>query len=427
MNESPSAIGGEFFSRSTVLGLVAIAAALSFLVLANPANSGWGLSSSDWLALCFFVIGLLMSLLEAHRLQPWARISEEASPLLRAWNPAICRWVGLHLVLLVIGSLYWLLPEYRRPLYGPFFEVTHWVTPLIACLSLPYFVLQDRWQADRGDMLLAIGQTLLYRRRVRSDEGVTQFVLGWLVKAFFLPLMFCYAHQNLVFFQGVFANPSTVDITFATWIQRIITALFLLDLCWACMGYSWALRMTDTHIRSTDRSPLSWTATLACYEPWGRLVGTSYLATSDAHRWATWLPPDHPLHHLWGCVIVLLIGIYTASTLAFGLRFSNLTHRGIVSWGPYRYFRHPAYLSKNLSWWMVGVPFANAESTEEAIRNCLMLLGLNAVYWMRARTEEAHLGADPAYRSYSQDVQQRQQTFMAKFRRMVTTHRKASH
>ena len=38
-------------------------------------------------------------------------------------------------------------------------------------------------------------------------------------------------------------------------------------------------------------------------------------------------------------------------------RFSNLTHRGIITNGPYRYSKHPAYLAKNLSWWLVSMPF----------------------------------------------------------------------
>ena len=40
-----------------------------------------------------------------------------------------------------------------------------------------------------------------------------------------------------------------------------------------------------------------------------------------------------------------------------GPRFSNLTHRGILTHGPYAWSKHPAYLSKNLFWWLSSLPF----------------------------------------------------------------------
>ena len=52
---------------------------------------------------------------------------------------------------------------------------------------------------------------------------------------------------------------------------------------------------------------------------------------------------------IWGAILVVLTGIYAWATMAFGLRFSNLTHRGILTHGPYAFTKHPAYMSKNAS------------------------------------------------------------------------------
>ncbi len=93
--------------------------------------------------------------------------------------------------------------------------------------------------------------------------------------------------------------------------------------------------------------------------------------------------------------------IYSLSTVAFGLRFSNLTHRGIITGGPYRFTKHPAYLSKNLSWWLISVPFVAGADWPTALRHCVLLLLLNGVYFLRARTEEWHLSRDPAYVAYA--------------------------
>ena len=35
------------------------------------------------------------------------------------------------------------------------------------------------------------------------------------------------------------------------------------------------------------------------------------------------------------------------------------------------------------------------------MRNCLLLFGVNIIYFLRAKTEERHLSRDPAYVEYS--------------------------
>jgi hypothetical protein len=74
-----------------------------------------------------------------------------------------------------------------------------------------------------------------------------------------------------------------------------------------------------------------------------------------------------------GAWLVLLTGIYAWATVAFGFRFSNLTHRGILTHGPYAWTKHPAYVSKNLFWWCAVLPFLSvgrqAWSTWSATRH----------------------------------------------------------
>lgn len=50
------------------------------------------------------------------------------------------------------------------------------------------------------------------------------------------------------------------------------------------------------------------------------------------------------------------MAIYSRASLALGFKASNLTNRGIVSHGPYKYVRHPAYICKNLAWIIGGFP-----------------------------------------------------------------------
>jgi protein-S-isoprenylcysteine O-methyltransferase Ste14 len=124
--------------------------------------------------------------------------------------------------------------------------------------------------------------------------------------------------------------------------------------------------------------------------------------TANTRPWSHWLAGSDAATLAYGAVLVALAGLYAWSTVIFGLRFSNLTHRGILTNGPYRWFKHPAYLSKNVFWWLAHLPFlVTAGGPAEALRNSALLLLVNAVYWWRAKTEGRHLDADPDYRAYA--------------------------
>jgi protein-S-isoprenylcysteine O-methyltransferase Ste14 len=118
--------------------------------------------------------------------------------------------------------------------------------------------------------------------------------------------------------------------------------------------------------------------------------------------WGIWLEGHDALLWLWGAVLVFLTAIYSWATVAFGFRFSNLTYRGVLTNGPYRYTRHPAYLAKNAFWWLSTMPMlATTGSLVDAVRNTVLLAAVSAVYYWRAKTEEAHLLAeDPKYGEY---------------------------
>jgi len=101
-------------------------------------------------------------------------------------------------------------------------------------------------------------------------------------------------------------------------------------------------------------------------------------------------------------MILLLTSIYALSTVVFGIRFSNPTNRGIITHGPHRFTKHPAYVSKNLPWWLISVPFISAAGAATAAMHCAILLGVNGIYWLRAKTEERHLMHAPTYRAYAE-------------------------
>ena len=55
---------------------------------------------------------------------------------------------------------------------------------------------------------------------------------------------------------------------------------------------------------------------------------------------------------------------------------------------------------KNLSWWLISVPFL-LNTWQIAVKGSVLLLGLNVIYYLRARTEERHLSHYPEYVAYA--------------------------
>jgi protein-S-isoprenylcysteine O-methyltransferase Ste14 len=166
------------------------------------------------------------------------------------------------------------------------------------------------------------------------------------------------------------------------------------------------MKPLDAHIRSANPYAAGWTAALICYPPFTLMAPGGPLdyhpGTLGEGGWSYWLDGYPLLMTLVAFAMVSLTAIYAWATVAFGIRFSNLTHRGILTHGPYAWTKHPAYVSKNLFWWLATLPFfATTGNMNDMIRNSFVMALVAGVYYWRARTEERHLSADPAYRDYA--------------------------
>jgi protein-S-isoprenylcysteine O-methyltransferase Ste14 len=110
-------------------------------------------------------------------------------------------------------------------------------------------------------------------------------------------------------------------------------------------------------------------------------------------------------------VLLALLAVYAWSAVSLNFKASNLTHRGIISHGPYRYFRHPAYTCKVLAWWIGMVPplyVAAQSSLWQALLMTGSMFGWSVIYYMRALTEEDHLrSVDGEYDAYCEKVKYR--------------------
>jgi protein-S-isoprenylcysteine O-methyltransferase Ste14 len=317
-------------------------------------------------------------------------------------NRVAVKLVGLAGIYALLALAYWVLPIYRRE-FQHFFIFIRPAIPIIL-LTAPFYVwLTDRAMKEPVDGCFMTGLALMGRWDDVSWKLVRSYAAGWLVKGFFLPFMLEAAFQDVQWFLATDLKSQLMESRYG-WYDLTFRMLYGVDVVWGSTGYLMTLRLFHTHVRSTEHTLDGWLVCLICYAPfWGVIYG-NYVNYEDGYYWAYWLSDQTVLRILWGAAILALTVIYCWATISFGARFSNLTHRGILTNGPYRWSKHPAYIAKNLSWWLISMPFLSADGPAEAVRLSLLLLGVNAIYYWRAKTEERHLSADPVYRQYAEWV-----------------------
>jgi protein-S-isoprenylcysteine O-methyltransferase Ste14 len=313
---------------------------------------------------------------------------------------SVTKIAGLWATFAIIGFIYCLERWYWRGTWYFAMEVLMAIAIPLFLLAIPYVLWIDRHLKNPRDASWHFGAMLIGREPYAIEE-VWIHLRAWAVKGFFCAFMISilpwgYAEVVAVDLATLPRNPFAITTT-------LISVLFLIDVQLAMVGYVLTLKPLDAQIRSANPHLAGWVAALICYPPFIQMGGTGVL---DYHPgsadWGLWLQGHEALAWVWGAILVFLTGIYAWATAIYGIRFSNLTYRGVITNGPYRFTRHPAYLGKNLFWWFSTMPFlATTGSFVDSVRNtCLMAL-VSAVYYWRAKTEEKHLLAeDPKYREY---------------------------
>jgi hypothetical protein len=307
--------------------------------------------------------------------------------------------IGLWTTWLAILIVYWVVRYYTDIGSQFYFQLLRIFGPALFLLSIPYVFLVDRYSREPHDALWQAGAWIIGDRASTEPAVLWDYFRAWMIKGFFLAFMFSVLPFSV---RAVLAGWDQMPEQPQVFFHWTIEFMFLVDATFSTIGYLLTLKLMDSHIRSANPYTAAWVAALVCYPPFiwagsGRILEFQV----GGHEWLFWFGRSPLLSAVWGMLLVLLTALYVWATVIFGIRFSNLTNRGIITNGPYRYFKHPAYLFKCLYWWFWYVPFLSSVSIAEAIRNCLLLGALNSIYYFRAKTEERHLMADPVYQAYT--------------------------
>lgn len=243
-------------------------------------------------------------------------------------------------------------------------------------LSVPYVLWLDRHMIKPRDHSWHFGAMLIGREPWDGQE-IKKHWRAWIIKGFFTAFMlsilpFGFSIMVEADFTGIMQDP-------ARFAFLLVTLLFTIDVQIGTVGYLLTVRPLDAHIRSGNPYLAGWVGALLCYPPFVHgFMGNNGMIGYEhgTAQWGHWLAGHDLLLWIWAGWLIILTAIYAWATFAFGIRFSNLTYRGVLTNGPYRFTRHPAYLSKNMFWWCSVMPFMVTNgSLSDAIRNTMFRPG----------------------------------------------------
>jgi protein-S-isoprenylcysteine O-methyltransferase Ste14 len=330
------------------------------------------------------------------------------------------------LVVLACLAYRWAPFEFHRKQFGELYglggirftgaEFMFWAAAAyIAALAAYHARLSDgapskALVAWRWLVRLARGPARALRAPLAADDRLA--LLCCLLKAFFAPMM---VMSMMIFCVGAVGN--ALALAFGSepgegWLRGrsfwlLLHLILFVDVLVFTFGYLVELPRLGNQIRSVDPSPIGWAAALVCYPPFNSV--TAYVYGSTASDFPQF--DDPTAHALGNALLLAMMALYAWASVALGWKGSNLTHRGIVAHGPYRFVRHPAYICKNTAWWIGSLPlFAKAfeQSWTAGGAALLTMASWSAIYLLRALTEEDHLRrVDGDYAAYAARVRWR--------------------
>ncbi|MBN8842881.1 MAG: protein-S-isoprenylcysteine methyltransferase [Sphingomonadales bacterium] len=418
---APASVRRPRSAVSAGVGIVGLLGLMSYLLIARYAPEiaawlgiDWGdrgpMNGPNSAILSVFACGVPMVLWsvfvdKVHRNLSTGIDWAQRRPWRETLDISLTKLAGLWATWALIAGFYATMRYYWEGNYAFSMDLLERVAPWLLLVSVPYMFWLDRRMIEPRDGCYQFGRWMIAPGQPVDGRAIAHHFRAWAVKAFFTAFMLSIVPGNFsslvsVQMSEVLANPYMMGI----W---AINVLYLVDVHIATVGYILTMKPLDSHIRTANPYFMGWIAALACYPPFILMNGGPLDYQVNGADWGYWLEGHDTLMAVWAGVLFLLVAVYAWATMAFGIRFSNLTHRGVITHGPYAFTRHPAYVSKNLSWWIGSLPFlVTAGGAVEAVRNTLLLAAVSGIYYWRAKTEEKHLLADPAYQAYWSWAQQ---------------------
>lgn len=302
----------------------------------------------------------------------------------------------LQLLLIILPNF--ILNDYNLINTSTFINDVFSFLPYLIILIIIYVFIADTYLDNPCDEYYQI--SLMINHKANIDiQTIKRFLLKTLVKVIFIPFMYSGFIDLLTILLHMDLKLNMHNLN-----KILFNFGVSLDMLVGTFGYLFSFKLIDNDIKDTESNLLGWLFALLCYPPllW---IMNQINHQQDALTWENIIPNDTLFYMFFFVVINLLWVVYWLATFEFGMTFSNLSWRGLINKGVYRYTKHPAYISKNLYWWLNTLPFCGVTLFSLAWwQNILGLTFVSLIYYGRAWSEEKHLNNFSDYRKYSQRI-----------------------
>lgn len=323
----------------------------------------------------------------------------------------ITKFLGVLVGILAIFFAIWLFPAYDNATKLQYLREA--ILPTLAfILPISFLVIfaTEYVLGEKRDGTYQFG--LLVRGKINDIHwrAFGDGFLEWLLRGFFLQINFYAA----VWYIWNIRSKGIPDITswdFPTFITQLDLAIFGAIVFAILPGYLFASRLINTELKKVDRTWFGWVINFSCYPPlnaaiFGAWVG--YIPRGEiaeiyagAPVWAYYTQSYPWLLFTVGAFIIFFALIHLWGEAAVGVRAANMSQRGIITTGLFRYTRHPIYVSKCFQWAFIYFPFLSVLGILSAIQSAILFLLVCAIYLGRALSEERLLATDPDYVRYA--------------------------
>lgn len=290
-------------------------------------------------------------------------------------------------------------------------DIFFYLMVLYFIILIPFYIIEK--EKSKARIIFWVIKNKLKDSNYKINLEEKNSILAWLVKLFFAPLMIVWISSNIseiinIFYYSKISLDSIISNFNYMFDNFIFITLFkiiiFIDLFFFTIWYLVESKYLWNKIKSVEPTMVWWVVALICYPPFNWAI--------DNFIW--WYSSDFPkfenlnLHILFNILLIISFAIYSRASISLWFKASNLTNRWIIEKWPYKYVRHPAYISKNIAWLIWALPLIIINVINFNFFNLIIIfLSLWAwmsIYYMRAMTEERHLEMDKKYIEYKKKV-----------------------
>lgn len=285
----------------------------------------------------------------------------------------------------------------------------------IIFLYIIFLVLFYLYYEERSKARIIISYIICkiknFKYKIKKEEQIA--ILSWLVKLFFAPLMIVWFSWQLVtMLNNIYLSYNQLYLLDSNFLEYFNKHLFYLslsiilfvDLIFFTIWYLIEIPILKNKIRTVESTFLWWFVVLLCYPPFNTY------SSNIIWRYSKEFPvfENNLVHIVLNSSILILMWIYSRASFSLWFKASNLTNRWTVKKWPYKYIRHPAYITKNIVWWIWWLPLLIWNIYLWQFKDFFIvffsLTVWTFIYYLRAITEERHLSKDKDYLEYKKQV-----------------------